>query len=216
MFTLSVILAILLQIAIAFVVFYRRRGHHSSVLFVFLVIALAAWALFNYFAITVDQDQNTIYLIRAVLGLVVIQNTLFYFFSRTFPDISLKKLRHRNIYIVYYSVFVLLLTQSPLVFADVVIKHGTANPNPAPGMIFFVFHALLTIGWGISSLIRRYRSSSGQEKTQALSILFASAILWLIVPITNFVITLGVQSTVFIRFSHFMHCYLVRLLRMPL
>lgn len=202
MFTLFVILAVFLQIAIAVGMYYRRRGGHTNTIFMFLSLALASWALANYAAITIPQDQGTIYAIRVVIGLAVLQNTLFYFFARTFPDKKYKQLKHRRL-VLYYSLFVLAVTQTPLLFQSVTINGGTANPVPGPGIIFFVIHAMITIFGGLGSLVAKYRQARGIARRQLLLIIFASTVLWFIVPITNFAITLAAHTTTFVRFSPF-------------
>jgi signal transduction histidine kinase len=202
MFTLLVVLAVSLQIAIALGVYFRRRGGHNNTIFMYLTLALASWALANYVAISMPQNQSTLYAIRIVIGLVVIQNTLFYFFAKAFPDKQISKVRYARA-VLYYSVLLLILTQTPLLFQSVTIRGGTANPNPGPVILFFVIHAVFTIASGLRSLFQRYKSSAGQPKRQLLLVIFASTVLWLIVPITNFAITLTAQTTVFVRFSPF-------------
>jgi signal transduction histidine kinase len=203
MFTLLVILAVFLQAAIAGSVYYRRKSGQANTFFMFLVLALAGWSLSNYIAITIPQNAQTIYAIRVVLGFVVIQNTLFYFFTRTFPDTKLRQLPRSNIYLAAYSLLLLAIIQTPLVFKSVIIDHGTANPVVAPGIILFMLHAIFTTARGFLKLFKRYRQTNGQEKTQLLIILFASVIMLLIVPITNFVVSLGLHTTLFVKFSPF-------------
>jgi signal transduction histidine kinase len=171
-------------------------------LFMLLSLALASWAFIDYLAITMAQDNATIYAIRSVISFVVIQNTLFYFFAISFPDKKLTQIPYRKIFLVY-SLLVLGLTQSPFLFESVTIKHGTANPNPGPVIIFFVIHALLAIIPGLRSLFVKYRRSSGQPKRQLRVILFASTILWLLVPITNFAITLSAKTTIYVKLAPF-------------
>ncbi len=102
-----------------------------------------------------------------------------------------------------YSFIVALLVESPLVFYSITLKHGKANPNPKPFIIFFILHALITIIGGFVQLIAKYRRARGVAKRQLLFILIASLVLWLIVPITNFAITLSAQTTIFIKLSPF-------------
>ena len=202
MFTLFVILAVFLQIAIALGVYFRRHGGHTNTVFMYLTLSLASWALANYVAITVPQNQNTVYAIRIVIGLAVVQNTLFYFFAQGFPDKRISQVRYGKAVLIY-SLLLLILTQSPLLFQSVTIKGGTANPNPGPAMLFFVVHAAFTIVSGLHSLLHKYRGAVGQAKRQLMLVIFASTVLWFVVPITNFIITLTAHTTVFVRFSPF-------------
>ncbi|HET9721492.1 MAG TPA: ATP-binding protein [Candidatus Saccharimonadales bacterium] len=203
MLTFLVVLAVLLQISISLGVYYRRRGGHTNLIFMFLSLALAGWAFTNYIAITIPQNNNTLYAIRTVLFFVVIQNTLFYFFARTFPDTKLKDLPGRNKYLAFYSLLVALLVESPLVFNSVAISHGKANPNPSPFIVFFIIHALLTIIGGFRQLSRKLNLARGQTRRQLLYITGASTVLFVISPITNFVVTLSAKTTTFVQLSPF-------------
>ncbi|MGH7142338.1 MAG: ATP-binding protein [Candidatus Saccharimonadales bacterium] len=203
MLTILVILAVLLQVSIALGMYFRRSGGHTNLIFMFLSLAIASWAFSDYVAITIPQNNNTIYAIRTVLSFVVIQNTLFFFFARTFPNKSIDQLSRWRWGVVAYSLFVLILTQSPFLFQSVSIDDGTANPNPGPVIIFFILQALLTIVLGFRSLWHRHQQADGQRKTQLTLILFAASILLIIVPITNFAITLILHTTLFVKFSPF-------------
>lgn len=203
MLTLLVILAILLQIAIAIGVYYRRRGGSTNTIFMLLNIALAGWAFMNYIAITIPQKPEVIYAIRTIITFVVIQNTLFYLFAKTFPRTKLRQLPKYNKFLLAYSVLVVLITQTPFLFQSVTIKNNTANPNPGPLIILFMVHAILTITLGLRALYHKYKNAVGQPRRQLLFILFASIILWLIVPITNFAITLSAKTTIFVKMSPF-------------
>jgi signal transduction histidine kinase len=203
MFTLLVILAVFLQIAIAVGVYFRRKGGHTNIIFMFLSLALASWAFTNYIAITITQNSSTIYAIRTVLSLAVIENALFYFFATTFPDKKINVQSWSVKAMLVYTFFVVALTQLPFLFKSVTIKNSTANPNPGPVIIFFVIHAILTISVGLRQLYVKYRDVQGQQKRQLLFIIFASIVLWLIVPVTNFAITLSARTTLFVKFSPF-------------
>lgn len=203
MFTLLAIVATLLLIGISIGVYFRRRGNQTNLIFMFLTLALAAWSFTNYLAITIPQNNSTIYAIRTVLFFAVIQNTLFYLFARTFPSTRLSDLPFKNRLLAAYSALVALLVELPLIFGSVTIKDGKANPNPKPLIILFIIHAIITIVCGFAQLITKYRRAHGQARRQLQYILIASVVLWLIVPLTNFAITLSAKTTTFIKVSPF-------------
>ena len=203
MFTLLVVIAVLLLIGISLGVYYRRRGNHTNLIFMFLTLSLAGWSFTNYLAITIPQNAHTIYAIRTVLLFALIQNTLFYFFARTFPSTKFSELPAKNKLLLAYSVLVAILLETPLIFNSITLKNGKANPNPKPFIILFIIHAVITIACGFAQLIHKYRRQHGQPKRQLQFILIASVVLWLIVPITNFVVTLSAKTTTFIKISPF-------------
>jgi signal transduction histidine kinase len=203
MFTLLAIVAALLLIGISLGVYYRRRGNQTNLIFMFLTLSLAAWSFTNYLAITIPQNNSTIYAIRTVLLFAAIENTLFYFFARTFPSTKFRDLPFKNKLLLAYSALVVLLLETPLIFNSITLKNGKANPNAKPLILLFIIHALITIVAGFTQLVAKYKREKGQAKRQLLFILIASVVLWLVVPITNFAITLSAQTTTFIKLSPF-------------
>lgn len=203
MLTILVILAVTLQLLIALTVYFRRSNSPANTLFVFLNFALAGWAATNYLAVTVSQNESTIYFIRTVITFVIIQNTLFYLFARLFPGERARDLPIRSKLLILFSLVVIGLSQTPYIFESVTIKDGSANPVPGPAIILFMVHAVLTVGRGLWSLFKKYRKAKSNEHTQLGIVLAAASILWVVVPITNFVFTLGFQTTLFVRISPF-------------
>jgi signal transduction histidine kinase len=169
----------------------------------FLTLSLAGWSFANYLAITIPQNDSTIYAIRTVLLFVVLENTLFYLFARTFPTERLKDLPFKNKLLIAYSALVAIAVETPLVFDSISLKNGKANPNPKPFIMLFIVHALITIVCGFAQLISKYHRQKGQAKRQLQYILIASVVLWLIVPVTNFAVTLSAKTTTFVKFSPF-------------
>ena len=202
MFNLLVILAVFSQIAIALTVYFKRKGGHSNIAFMLLSVVLACWAFANYVAISIPQNGHTIYAIRTVITFVVLQNTLFYFFAKTFSGSRISQIPHHKI-IMILSVVVALLTQTPLIFGSIVIQNGAASPVPNPGMGLFLIHALFTFFGGVRSLLKQLNASKGQKHQQIMYVLGALTIILLITPITNFIITLAFHTTIFIKFSPF-------------
>jgi signal transduction histidine kinase len=203
MLTPFVILAIFLQVAIALSVYYRRSRGAANTIFMLLALTLACWSFTNYVAIRIPQNESAIYAIRLVLGCIVVQNTLFFIFSRLFPFGRFRQLSIASFYLIGYSLIVLIATQSPFVFKSVLIQHSTANPVVGPAIVLFMMHAVITTGWGFSRLVRRYKKSVGREKPQLFLVIFASAVMLLLVPVTNFVVTLGFHTITFVKFSPF-------------
>jgi signal transduction histidine kinase len=202
MITLLVILAIFLQIAISLTAYFKRRSGDVYIIFMLLNLALAAWALTNYIATTTAQNSSSVYSIRTVLSFVVIENVLFYFFAQTFPDKKIRDVKYKY-FIILYSLFVIALTQTPFVFASVTIKNGTAIPNPKPAIALFILQALFTIVMALYALYRKYNRAVGQKKNQLRIVLFASTVFWIIVPVTNFGITISAKTAVFAKYSAF-------------
>lgn len=197
MLTGIIVVSALLQGLIALTVLIKSSRHATNVLFSLLSLSLIVWALVNYiFAINPFSD-SALLIIRLVMFSVVIQNVLFLLFASTFPAHQLK-FSHRNLvrYLLFSSL-VAGLTLTPFVFKEVVYTTQGANPVPSPGIALFVLHAGLSVIAGFVSLVRKYRRSRERLRQQLKYILVGSIVLWIVVPLTNFILTLALQTNIF-------------------
>lgn len=201
MLNLIIILAALAQGLVGLFVYFQQRDSLTNRAFAVLSLASLSWALTNYIYTLDPASSSALFLTRLVLFWVVVQNTMFFVFALNYPSTSLLISKRKLTLVLLFSAVVAAATLSPYVFTSVTIKGGQANPNPSPLMGLFVLHAVYTIGSGLKSLVGKLRRSRGREKRQLEFILFASSLNWLVVPITNFVITLAFQITFFAKVS---------------
>jgi signal transduction histidine kinase len=203
MLTIFVILAVFLQILIALSVYFRRSNSPANTVFMLLNFALAGWAAASYAGVAFEPNSNTIYFVRTVITLVIIQNTLFYLFARMFPGGKIKNLPKRSKYLLIFSLLLIIISQTPLLFESVTIQDGAARPTPGSAIILFILHALITVSRGMTSLVKKYKRAVSEQKSQLLIILIASTVLWIVVPITNFAVTLSANTNFFVVISPF-------------
>jgi signal transduction histidine kinase len=203
MLNFIVVLTALTQGLVGLFVFLKRRGSLSNSSFAMLSLVNLAWALTNYIYTLNPVSDSALGIIRFVIFLVVVENTLFYIFAKTYPA-NRHTIPPRTLYIVLAaSALVAILALTPGVFKSVTVVNNQSNPNPGPLIPLFILHAIYTIGGGLRSLLRKLRASHGQERHQFQYIIFASVLNWLVVPVTNFVITLTIHTTFFARVSPF-------------
>jgi signal transduction histidine kinase len=198
MLTAIIIAASITQIVVSLFVLLRGWRNLSNLLFFFLGITTLCWALVNYLTIILINSPDLLYLVRTILFFVVIQNAFFYMFARTFPEHSWK---HSRKWLLAYGVFTALAasaTLSPFVFTTVKIEDGLPITEAGPGIMVFILHASLSIGLAFKALAQRIRRASGVQKSQIRILLYASLINWVLVPITNFVLTPLLKTTTFI------------------
>lgn len=201
MFNVLVIAAAIIQILVGLLVYRKGRRSLTNILFGVISLLTLAWALTNYLYTLQPVSDSALTIIRIVMFFVVLQNTAFYVFARNYP--SSKQLIKRQVLNRYllFSAVVAIASLSPLVFSSVTISNGQSNPNPGPLIPLFLIHAVYSITVGFRSMFRTLSSSVGQERKQVQFIIFASILIWIVVPITNFAITLAFSTTFFAKMS---------------
>lgn len=201
MFIFLVVLSVVAQSLVALVVLQKNRKSLSNIFFFFLLVFLITWALLN-FVITRDPfSANQLILYRLLMASVVAQNTLFFLFATTYPN---QKLAIRKKLLWPYlglSLLALSVALSPLLFTSVNYGSGGARPVAGPGILIFILHAAIGIILGLRAIYKRYAVSHGLSHGQFRLIFFGSLILWGIVPITNFVVSMATQTLFFARIS---------------
>jgi signal transduction histidine kinase len=198
---LIIVLAALIQGLVGLFVYQKKPDSLTNRSFALLSFASLCWALTNFYYTLDPASSSALTITRMVMFWVVIQNTAFYIFAKDYPSSNLVISRRKLTLILTFSALTALATLSPYVFSSVTVTDNQANPNPAPLMGLFMLHAVFTIGGGLRSLIQKTRKASGQSKTQLQYILVAAILNWLVVPVTNFVITLAFHTTFFAKVS---------------
>lgn len=201
MLSILVITIALIQITLALFVFFKRRGSLTNILFAALSIAAVGWVLANYASVGILNSPGVIYSARITLFFVVIQNTLFYLFARTYPGFRwIYSKRWLAVYLLF-SGFAAAATISPFVFTEAVLKDGQPQATAGPAIMIFIAHALLSIVVAFRVLVRKKRQARGVQRSQLRLLLWASVLNWGVVPITNFVLPLVMSSLFFVQIS---------------
>ncbi|HEY1064407.1 MAG TPA: ATP-binding protein [Candidatus Saccharimonadales bacterium] len=201
MLTALIIVTSITQVILALFVFLRSRHNLSNRLFFLIAIASLGWALSNYLTIDYLHSEGLITLVRFILFFVVIQNTFFYMFGRTFPD---RRWRHSRRWLSAYlgfSAIAAAATLSPYTFTAVTIEDGLAVTTAGPAIMLFMIHAAVSIVSAFRALIKKAKHTAGAERAQVQILLFASFLIWVIVPVTNFALTPLLKTTFFIQYS---------------
>lgn len=198
MLTAIIFITSIAQILVCLFVLSKGRKDLSNLLFFFIGAATLGWALSNYLVTIFLDSGNVLQLVRTVLFFVVIQNAFFYLFARTFPS---PKWPHSKKKLRLYALFTVVAaaaTLSPFVFTSVEIQNGLPATKAGPAIVIFIAHAVFSITLAFRALLRKNREASGIQKTQHQVLLFASFLTWVLVPITNFLLTPLLQTTIFI------------------
>lgn len=201
MFLVIIVLSVVVQGLIALFVFQKNNKNLTNVLFFLLSASLVTWAVINFIITDDPHSSSQLILYRLLMASVVVQNTFFFLFVRTYPSYKLSISSKRLKAYLALSFVAVLTALSPILFTSVEYGAEGARPVTGPGMLIFVLHAGISVVLGLRSLFRLHRKSHGTAKQQVKLILIASVILWGIVPITNFVISIALETLVFARIS---------------
>lgn len=159
-------------------------------IFALLSLTLIGWTTANYISVK-SHHPDTIYIaIRTIFMFVVLQNSLFYFFSQVFPARRVKLGNFKNQLYIYFSLVVAVAGAAGLFFKGYTYVGDKFSLSVKPLIIFFVLHAVFSIVLALRNLFYRYNRARGALRNQLLYLIFASVLLLIMVPLTNFVLPL--------------------------
>ena len=203
MLTLTIIITSIAQTILGLFVYLKRRDSLTNILFGLLSIATLAWALVSYASVSLRQPDAVLFTARLTLFFVVIQNTFFFLFAKTFPSQTWK---HSKILLKLYICLAVIAagaTLSPFVFTAAMLKNGHVETSAGPAIIVFIVHAAISITFAFMALVKRMKTTQGAQKSQTQLLLLASILNWAIVPFTNFIITAVLSTSIFLILSPF-------------
>lgn len=170
-------------------------------MFFALSLVTWAWALLNYVSVIIGDSPQLTPIVRIIMFLAVLQIALFYLFSHAFPQSDTKNFRSDVGIFAAITLLVMLVTVSPLMFTSISVRDGVIYPKIGPGMVVFVLYGVVCVVSAFRILIHKIRTSIGLKRFQ-LTIIFVVALLnWVVVPFTNFGLTLLLRSLIFVRIA---------------
>ena len=193
---LIVLIALVGNLFLGLFTLLKNPKSTTNKLFFFFTITMALYNIFNDLALHQSTDLATLFWIRSVISIALLINLLFFLFVNIFPD---NKLRLRHIILwpsVLFTVFLLPLTHTNLIFKEVI--PSTTQPVPGFGMPLFVLDNLIFLGGGFVILIKKLRSSHGIAKTQLKFVLLATIVMFILILLTNFLFVILLNTTAFV------------------
>lgn len=178
--------------------FIKNSKNLTHKLFFLLTITLVGWTTANYISLTTDSAELLFVAIKTILVFVILQNSLFFLFVSAFPGNKLRLNYNNKIAYLIFSLATVFLGIWPSFFASYTTSEASISPRPSIFIGLFVVHTAFSIIVGITMLIIRYMQSAGLIRRQYQFLLFASSVLLLIAPVTNFILPLVFDIKVFI------------------
>ena len=203
MLTFAVIISAILQLAIAGYVLKKGKGNASYLLFVWLTVSGLCWDVLNYFSITAGDSAYITYIVRGIMVFSVSNTALFYVFAHTFPQKRLARPLAELRPFIAVTLLVAIMSASPYLFRTMNIQDGQPNISIGPGITAFTLYILVTIFAAFRVLLNKQRVASGLKRNQIRILLIAASVYWIVIPVTNFIVTLTFNTLFFVAVSPF-------------
>ncbi len=198
MFELAVlIISSFLNTLLGLVAYLKNTKGTTNRLFFGLTLSLVTWSGANYISVHPSIFSQLVW-VRLVLFFAAILNLAVYLTFKVFPRY---KFNHREIWtqiFIVYTIFVMGLTLSPLVFVSLTIKNGAAVPVPGPGIVLFLLQTVALLSAAAIGVFKRFRSSKGKEKEQFRYVLLGIIGSFSFIVLTDFIIVAFFKTTIFV------------------
>jgi signal transduction histidine kinase len=194
------ILSVLVNSILGLAVIIKNPNKDINRLFFYLTLSLSGWLVITYFSLHPVIFSQIVW-VRLVLAAAAILSYFVLTSFAVFPDSNFKNLRLVRP-TSYYLLFVILITQTPLVFKSLKTgSDGTVQPVVAPGIIFFTLLALSFLGGAVLLLIRKFRRARGQIKNQLRIVIFGIVTSFAGILATNLFLVSLFKNTSLISFA---------------
>jgi PAS domain S-box-containing protein len=156
-----------INLALAGLVCARGTRKASHQLFVAFVLALIMWSLSVKLAHFYAGAATGIWWARLAFTGGSLAGLSFGLFGQAFPDCQRLTLNRGTQVIVLLGLLVTACTFTPLVLSDLgVPDRGGIQPHYGPFYPLFAVYLLTAFGYGIWSLVRKWRAARGRSKLQ--------------------------------------------------
>ena len=169
-------------------------------LFLYLTLSLSAWSIITYYSLHPIIFSQIVW-VRLVLASAAILSYFVLMSFAVFPEGGFKSLKFYRPATLYLF-FVIVITQTPLVFKELKYDSaGNAQPVVAAGIVFFMILALSYLGGAVWLLINKFRHSRGYIKNQLRIVIFGVVTSFAAILITNFFLVSFFKNTSLISFA---------------
>ncbi len=189
------------SILLGLIVYIKNPTGLVNRLFLFLAGSIVVWSTINYFSVH-SSGSDQLQWIRSVLTASVGLNLSIFLTLLAFPGGYLSPDNKKKAKVVaVISLFVALLTATPLVFKGLKYNNGSASPVPNFGIAIFLIYTVALLGYSISLTTRKYFHAQGVAKDQLKTILFGISGTFGSLVVLNFILVVAFNITFFIPFG---------------
>lgn len=176
-----VIIGVLINACIGVFVFTQNPKHIVNQLYGILAISLVIWPIANYLSL---QTDDRLFYVRLVIFFVVIMSAALFYLITVFTKEHASFSRWQWAGTIY-TVITAMLIFTPFVFSGL-----TSGPNPVPvpglGITLFLLHLGVFFIGSLVLLVVKIRRSQGRRRLQFLYILIGAIPLFILGPVTGF------------------------------
>ena len=182
------------NLLIGLFVFLNNTKSHTHRAFFFLTSTLVIWSITNYFSLNpVIFDQLT--WARLVLFFAALLNLAVYLTFAVFPNVKFPSKHRARRGLIVFTILVMGLTLTPLVFSRLETVEGSISPVPGPAIPIFALHTFLLLSTAIATIYKKYRSATGQFRRQMQYVLLGIFTTFSLIIFTNFVLASFLRNT---------------------
>lgn len=179
----ALVLSTVANMLLGLIVYLKDPKSMTSRLFALLTFCFAFWAGASYFSVhPVLIDQLS--WVRIVIMLAALLCLLVFLTFTTFPERHLAGNSTIRKIAISYTLFVMALSQTSLIFA----YDENMNPAPNPGIIFFSILVISMLGGGIFNLLKKHRRSRGKRHDQTRFVILGLIGSFGLIFLTNFLL----------------------------
>ncbi len=183
-------------------VYFKNPKSHTNILFFLLAIVLDAYIVSTVFALhpIIKTLESNLFWIRMDMFLGSLIAAFLFLLAHTFPKNKINLKTKYLVFTILYTLAMVVISFTPLVFKSVSYPSGSLTPVPHPGsgMIFYFLHIIGYFSLAFIVLIKNYKKSIGQEKVKTLYFLIGIIITFTGMAIVDFLLVLlGDTSFVF-------------------
>ncbi len=188
------IISAVINILLGVVVFLKNSASATNKLFFMLTGSFAAWSIINYISIH-PVILSQLWWIRLVLFSATFLCLSVFLTFNVFPHYILPPSKWARKVAVIAATIVMPLTLTPLVFKDLKIQNGNAQPIPNFGIPIFALTVVGLLVGGVIMLLKKYRHAEGKQKTQIRFVLMGLAGAFGLIVITDFLFVVILHNT---------------------
>lgn len=184
------------------VISYRKKPENAShVLLAVITLLIAIWTVFNYFSLTRETEELTLFWIRAVMFITPFLAMSLYFFLITFPEKEFKVKKNSFYIIITIGFFISIINITPFTFEKVTIVNGAIQPEINLGIIPFAFLMAWSVFGGSHNLFKRLKNYKGLQRAQIKMLFLGSILTFSLMILTNFIMVVLFKESSFVIFG---------------
>lgn len=198
MFIALTIFTTISNLFLGLITFYKNPKSSTNRFFFLLTIILALWSCSNYYSLANTTPTSILFWIRVVMAITAWMFHVLFLLANAFPSHKLNLPPLAKIIMPVYTLFVSIISLTPLVFRDIIVTGSSTQPLPGNGIAFYALNLFFFLIATLVTLVRKYRRSTGVEKTQVQIFLIGISCTFILATLTNFVIVNLLRNTSFV------------------